>query len=413
MLTKDLIACRRLRRKLCPDFVDTTDAELLALAGRLLDIMRNGNGRTQAELEEEMEPLQADGLATVRGRGLLKVLLDRCTFMAPAERPYAADRQQLFEKAAALLRQPWPDEAAYGAAVRAAADADGNPLAGAAGGIYADLPENNRLLACDLQSPRELLERYNLALVQALLLGAQSLRITLPPTDPAKLRRLFKYLRFFRLLCRVAGETAPGPVGESAISLEIDGPASILAQARSYGLQLAIFFPALCTLPRWQLEASVSWREQVQTLALDQGSGLVCPYHLFSAYTPDEVKLFRQQMETGAGEWELLDGGEILRGANGELIIPDFTFRHPDGAIRHLELFHRYHARALLPRLRWLAETGSPPPLLLGIDRLLLRDPDIEACLANAPAELNRRLFLFRNYPTRDKTLKCLSESLS
>lgn len=68
-------------------------------------------------------------------------------------------------------------------------------------GIYADLPENERLTGIKKIFPSELLERYNTSLVQSLLLFSSELEAEIVEEDPAELRRLFKYLKFFRLLC--------------------------------------------------------------------------------------------------------------------------------------------------------------------------------------------------------------------
>ncbi len=409
MLTRDLILCRSRGNKLFPSFVNPDEQELLSLAEQLLAVFRQGQGQTQGDLGDILSQLLAEFTPLTLGKGLRKILEDRCEFSAPAEVDYPAERQTVLTVSARLWQErSWVNLQDFQVALRQAVGPD-NHLLGKTS-LYADLPDNDTLLTFKDMSARQLLERYNVGLVQALLLNAKSLQLSLASPEPAKLRRLCKYLRFFRLLCRIQADS-PGAgrrqAKSSGLRLLIDGPGSIFQNSRSYGLQLASFFPAICTLENWQLTAEVSWRNNPQLLVLDQSSGLVCHYRNYGAYIPEEIKLFERHFAETVPDWKIIEYTQYLRGEENEIIFPDCSFENAEGKIVHLELFHRWHRHCLTRRLQWLEKHPSAP-ILLGVDRALQRgDPEIEQQLQNSQW-FAQHGFLFRDYPTVKKTLKGL-----
>ena len=71
--------------------------------------------------------------------------------------------------------------------------------------LYGDLPDSDILLKFKNLRPVDLLHRYNLAQAQYHMLFADSLILTLKKVESAELRKIFKYLKFFRLLARIEG----------------------------------------------------------------------------------------------------------------------------------------------------------------------------------------------------------------
>lgn len=420
MLTKDLLRARVSRGLARPSFVRPDDTAWLELAEELLLLYRGDPPPTRGELDEAAGPL-VNGARDVRlAKGLEKLLRDRCEFAVPREQDYPALRRQLFAASTAGLR-----EAAglsveeYTAKVRTLAACPPEFLAE---DIYLDLPENERLQGFRELSARELLERYNVGLVQGLLLGADALELHVAAADSAHLRRLCKYLKFFRLLATIEREepapargrkAAPAPTAPDsepqALRARIDGPASILDSSRKYGLQLASFFPAVCALERWSLVADVEWRGGKVRLELDQKTGLVSHYRNFGAYLPEEIKVFHRVFAESTREWNIVGETPFLDGGGQELLFPDLSFRGPGGEIVHLELFHRWHAGPLPRRLDWLA-AHPQMPLALGIDRAVQANPAIAARLESDPL-FARRTFLFRDFPTPTAVRKCLENT--
>ena len=408
MLTKDLILCKIANGRLKPQFVATNDVELLDLAERFLAAYDPTNSPVREEIEE-LTAQAAQGYRTPKlAQGIMKIVDDQAVFSSPQDMDYAAARYDLFQKAAEIIRaNPGQTEEQYHQRL-AQATAD-NPLANRES-IYEDLPENDRLVKLSFITPQQVLERYNCGLVQGLLLHAGSIQLTVHDTDPAKLRRLFKYLKFFRLLARITTDNTAAETPDK-LSIVIDGPASIFDQSKRYGFQLACFFPAVCALDHWSMRAEIEWKASKRFLVLDESSGLVCHYHNFTAYAPEEIKLFHSYFKESVKDWTIVGNAPFIRGDGNDVAFPDFSFQHVNGTIVHLELFHRWHATQVIQRLDWLARNPSAP-LIIGIDRFLLKDDKIQFRL-DADDALKSRIFLFSDYPTVDKTLRCLNAFLA
>ena len=225
---------------------------------------------------------------------------------------------------------------------------------------------------------------------------------TVACADAPRLRRIFKYMRFFDLLATVRAADGPSP----ALEMVIDGPASILEHSRQYGLKLASFFPVLCTADAWSIRAEVTWKEKPALLKLDQASQLVCPYHNYAAYVPDEVKLFQTHFGEEAPEWRMVADDPVVKGEGREVIVPDFTFRRGTGQPVHLELFNRWHSNGLKERLDWL---GKHPRvrMILGVDLTLAKKPAVAEVL-EASAWFAKYGFTYRDYPTCGKVRRAL-----
>jgi len=406
VLTKDLLRFRIIKGTVKPQFVDTDNAMLLQLAEELLTIYRQP-GVSRGEIADVVEP----ALNCIRDRklacGLEKLLQDRAKFGHAEDVDFAEHRSRLFADSANLLgRAAGMSFEAYREQVLAdAGDID----------IYQDLPENERLVRFRDLQPQQLLERYNCAQVQSLLLQAQSLTLTIDEPEAANLRRLMKYLKFFRLLATIHRDDTKRKkkaTDESRLRIVIDGPASVLGNTGKYGLQLASFFPAVCSLSKWRLETTVSVRNgQEVRLVADQKLGLVSAYRNFSAYVPEEIGMFHRHFRETVGDWTIVGETPFIDSGDQELVFPDFSFENVDGGRVHLELFHRWHGTQLLQRLVFGA-ANPDLPLIIGVDRSLLSKPEIEGALeGNSWFAANG--FLFRDYPTVNKVRKCLENRLA
>jgi len=412
VLTKDLIRCRVSGNRVSPQFVPVDRPDLLELAEELLAVYRADPPPTRGEIAEAVNPLITAFRDAKFARGLDKLLTDRCEFSHASDRDFPSLRRQLFEISACLLKAGPDDD--YGAYRQQVLDGHADLAAAVEEGIYADLPENERLIRFRDLYPRQLLERYNVALVQSLLLRADRLEVTVASPAPAKMRKLMKYLKFFRLLTRIhrvgeKGRKKPGGV-DDAVMLTVDGPGSMFSHAKKYGLQLASFFPAVCDLENWRLDADVEWRGAGRELRLDQRSGLVSHYRNFSAHVPEEIRMFHQHFTKTVADWHIVGHTPFIDAGQQELVFPDLSFEHDSGRTVHLELFHRWHASQLLARLA-MAEGGKIPALIVGVDRSLERAPETASALERSEWFATHG-FLFRDYPPVSKVRKLLDALL-
>ena len=401
MLTKELIRVRRQKGRVLPQFLSPKDAAALDSASQLLLLYRACAGRSRGELEEEAAMICNAAPAPLVARGFDRILLQRTTFRKDASKELEELRSRCFAAAARLHREGRPATEEELRAAVLATDPDLQEFL--QGDLYRDLPENEVAESLDDISEEHLLQRYNISLVQGLLLSAGRLQIEIMEPEPAQLRRLFKYLRFFRLMALVTA----GPKGADAghLLLEVDGPASLFDSAQKYGVQLASFFPALVDLHSWRLRAEITHAKKPGALLIDERDGLVGFYRHFGAHVPEEIKVFHASFKERSKTWEITSGSH-LQMHDGEIIFPDLSFAF-EGKIRHLELFHRWHAQPLLRRLEQLSrepETG----LLIGVERTLLKDPSVAAALA-AHSSYHQAGFEFRDFPGVPTVLNLLN----
>jgi predicted nuclease of restriction endonuclease-like RecB superfamily len=376
VLTTPLIRVRVSRTHVRPQLVDPADDDLLARAQEVLDVFREGleQHARRAEVDEGVNDVIGDERDAKLVRGLAKIVLDRCTFGVQAPFDPREVRAQLFAVARevgplALAPDPLdrPTAQTVLQAVAAALDTTPEVLDAC---MYADLEEEQRFEACELplDAPSALLDRYNVALCQAVLLRATSVRIALEGPTPARARQLLRYVKFHRLIHVARREGA-------TLVLELDGPASVLKQSTRYGMQLALLLPALALQEcGWSLEAQVLWgpRKARRTLELTRAAGLCSHYADRGAYTPREHTHFQQRFGDDQDGWSLSTRTRPIDLGGQAVILPDFALRK-DGQTVYLEILGFWRKDDLARRLELLERYG-PGNLVLAISKRLRVD---------------------------------------
>ena len=458
MLTKDLLSTRIAGKNIVLLFADSSNAKLLDMAQRLICIFENGKGSTAEELEELCNA-EIQGFKDLKlARGILKVVRDRAEFSSSGKNGFPEMRKILFEKNFQLLRSGslpespaevrakviaalkmesekkerketiLPEETAYVRQNSASVFSDSGETPGKKevvnlyepenevdpvslfeeSPVYADLPEKDLLTGFKQTFPKEALDRYNIALVQTLILLAGKLECTVYMTEERqRLRRLFKYLKFFRLLFQTRLEK------DGRIRLTVDGPASLFENSAKYGFQLACFFPALCQLRRWEMCCEIPWKGQtVKKFSLDQEAGLESGFSHFSAYLPEEIRMFPKLFAAGQPDWTMEEFPDFLCPEGQILVFPDFVFHHVGtGRDFPMELFHRWHAGALEERLK-LCERHPEMNLLIGVDRSLLKKDGILKRKLEENPWFQKHGFFFRDFPGAANVSDLLNKQL-
>ncbi len=369
MLTGELIRVKAQKGELVPSFVDPASERLLERAEELLTLFREGVGRRRAELDEEVDAIVGDGTDHKLTKGLVKVLTDRSEFDVSAPLPPAEIRAAVFRAAArtgplsALAVEGGRPTAAD--IYKAVGEALGVDPAALEGALYADHADQQVLTAVDVPSARWLLDRYNVALVQAVLLKASELRITLHSPEPARARQLLRAVKFHQLIFDVR----PLPDG---YELVLDGPASLFSQTTRYGVALAKFFPALLLQPGdWTATAVVDWRGK-KTMKLTPASKLRSHYRDVGAYETRESEWFEERFRALDSGWTL--DREVLplhQGGEG-VVVPDFRLRK-DGRTAYLEILGFWRKGSIQRRLALLSRHG-PTNLVVAVSKRLAGD---------------------------------------
>jgi predicted nuclease of restriction endonuclease-like RecB superfamily len=386
MLTKDLLRFQIRGARVHPFLVNPHDTRALAIADAMISVLRESRDLTVGEATEALEGFEHEHpLAPA----FQKLLLD-LTEIAEDDGSIGDRRRQWIETARAI-RQRDPAQS-HGEFQERIAQSLGMPFTDIQSSLYADLPEARPLTDFTAPTPESLLHRYNCATIQGLLLRARSVRLTINNAPLASRRRFFRLLKFHRLLCEVHHSS------ERSLDLSLSGPLSIFQQAQAYGLRLAIFFPHVLHLPEWSLSAEVHVRDRDASLALDHACGIQSHYAHHLPYIPEEFSHFLDSFNRLDLPWKAREGGELLSLGRESYCLPDFTLEHPSGRAFSVELFHRWHASALLGRLQIL-EKNSFPNLLVGISTHLSRDPKVQPQLANS-RWFTENGFEFRDFPT-------------
>ena len=403
MLTRELLLSTKRNGRVRPRFVRADDAGLLELAGTLVAEAEAHVGLSRDALEDALATHAGAFARPPVARGLVKLVLDRCEFEAAAE-GVTERRLAVFRAAAGVLRglpsgaSVAEYEGALASALGGSELPSGGPhpvplpageglLARVRDSLYSDLPSNLPLRSFESLPPRALLERYNLALAQGLLLEARRVTLRVRAPELLRVRKVLRWLRFCRLVAEVRRE------GEDW-TLEVEGPGAVLELSRRYGLQLASFLSAVPVLERWTLSARLHPRRGGEaTLELSDADGLVSPLGPSLGHVPEEVAALTASFD--AAGWQV-DDVPVPRpvGATG-VCVPDLVLTRREGrASFALELFHAWHAGPLLRRLEELRQR-SDPGLVLGVERALVRaHPEVAA----HPA-----VFLFHQFPSPRK----------
>ena len=393
MLKKEHLLYRISSPNIKPKLVDPASPFLLDLASGLLDLYAEAGSTAMTRQEvEEMSAHFIRGSVDIKvASGLNKLLLDRCEFTAPEQTDYPAMRKEAFLKSAAMLKNP-----AFSMG-KIAATAPGTDL-------YGDLPSGEKLTVFKPFSATELLHRYNLAQAQGLLFYAKSLVITLKEPDTAKLRKFFKAVKFFRLLAKFT------VIKKGIIQVDISGPYSLFEATGKYALNSANLLPAIVNLSDWKLSAELKFKERLLNLNLSSKNGFVSHYRDLSGYIPPEILLYHRSFNAKQDQWQIVGEAPFIDAGEQEIIFPDLSFvSTADGRIFHVELFHRWHASQLARRIKLLARHPELP-LILGIERSLVKDDEaFDALFADAP-QLKERCWHFRDFPGVTSTVNTLNK---
>jgi len=390
MLTKDLLKYTTRGDKVHPKYLNPTDAALVALARELEDIFQLQVGSKQRDLDDRLKQHPKAGDAVFQG--LCKLLEDRCEF-GDLEDTIEEQRWQWMEKARQLRLAGFEHFSAFQQVLAAEI---GQPFADIEARLFADLPEFRELTRFQAYGAERLVHRYNLAQVQGLLLRASKVTITVRDADLLSRRRLLQKLRFCRLLAEFQEQR------EHELQIEISGPLDIFEQSQSYGLRLCQFFPYVLLFQDWSLEAELRLGEKHLQLQLDGKKPIRSHYQSFTGYIPEEfqefIRVFNALPSADRSDWVVEEGRACLNLGQESYCMPDLTFKHPSGGERHIELFHRWHARDLRRRLDSLRAKDAES-LVFGVAQELKKDTELESWLAGKQQK-GVSVFTFRQFPT-------------
>lgn len=370
MLTADLVRARAYKGAMRPQFLDPTELTVADDALWLCQLADEALKRrwTRGEIDETIAAEAQIRPDHKQLNGLAKILFDRGRFDVECPIPPKELREKVFLLAAqrgplAIAPDPFERPTADQVLAEVASEL-GLSIEAVREGLYADRKAEQRLLELKAFTPESLVQRYNVGLIQALLLRASAIELTLENPPAARVRQLLRYVKFHELMHRA---TRKG----KTLTLLIDGPESVLKQSSRYGLKLATFFPALLLNERWTLRAELVWKDKPRTLSLDDSSGLVTHYVDRGGYTPRVATWFADRFAEIETDWVLSDGKKPLT-VGGHVVMPDFTLTRGSDEV-HLEILGYWRRDYLERRLEAFATEG-PGSLILAVSKKLVAD---------------------------------------
>jgi predicted nuclease of restriction endonuclease-like RecB superfamily len=376
MLTGNLVRVKTTSKgRIMPLYLRRDDPHWLEVAESLLLIFREGVNMTRGEIESEIDELVGEGLATLAHRGLAKVLEDRAEFEVVADVPPETIREKVFSAAAEHRRSlrsadghraPFRRDQVLGAV---ASELQIEPEQVAAS-MFADLKDENRMIRFEDLDAQRLIDRYNVALAQAVLLRSVLVTAEVRHERPARYRQIFRQLKFHRLLYRVEGSMAEG------YTLQIDGPLSLFSATNKYGLQMALFLPTLLLCDDFRLVAELRWgpKRELRTFHLESKDGLISHQADTGTYVPAELAAFLERFRQVAPAWDVSETTEVIELGREGVWVPDYRFVHKATGTDVLVEVVGFWKRSSLDRLLRLLPKYGPPRYLLAISERLKVD---------------------------------------
>jgi uncharacterized protein len=339
----------------------------LPWAERVLETLSAHRGRTRGELDEAFLSLEGDSPDYRVVRGLAHLALAEATL--EVQSPVAPEN--LRREAFALAAQTGYGEREAGAVLGELAhkyDLEAEALREV---LYADLPEREVLTALPDLTPAALLERYELAQAQGLLYYATELIIQAHRNTSGEYKKLFRFFKFYGLMYAVEGDLDIG------YRIHVDGPASLFAQTRRYGVRMAAFLPALLHVTKWELEARLYLKGQEARYTLTSEAKLVSHYSRPPEFDSLLEEAFFKRWARLETPWTLEREVEIID-LKGTVFLPDFALRHSDGRIVYVEIVGFWHPDYLKRKLEKVRRAGLPNLILAVSQRLKVGEGELE-----------------------------------
>ena len=368
MLTSDLLRYQIHDDTIQVVYVDPVCERYCTIASDLIEIYTMHLGKAKGELAQALANYEVDGTDYHVIRGLARLLEDLSEFTIQSPIEPEVLREKIF--ACSKVQHPIVTQAnllhrrTHSTALAKLADNLGISTDDLLRSMYADLEENRILTTLEPPTPLWLLNRYNVALAQAMLYRASEMTIRIYPNTPTKYQLVFKFIKFFKLMHAISGGHADG------YRLVLNGPASMFRLSQKYGIRMALFLPALLHCDRWWMDATIIMRgNNPYRFELTDELGLQSHYRSPDEYDSELERSFANQFESIPTEWRLERETDLID-LKETVMIPDFSFSHPDGRRALMEIVGFWTPEYLRRKLWKLKRAGKRNLIVAVSDRL-------------------------------------------
>ncbi|RLG70603.1 MAG: hypothetical protein DRO11_05930 [Methanobacteriota archaeon] len=371
MLPTQLLATKTTKNTIQPKYANPNGEDVL-LANELIKIYCSSIGDKKKKILEKVDEVEAftekQKYKLVRGLNLL--LERRCKFKTgtPGNLDPKTIRKTVFEEAF-KMGKPVVTKDDREKVLRCAAKKLFVTTGELEASMWADLEEEQTLVAFNPIGADELLREYNLSLTQTLLFHATNLEIFLSGNYQEVFRKIKQLGLIYTLEENLGG-----------VFFVVDGPASVLRLTERYGVAFAKLLPVFTRAKDWWIKALVlkrqPWNNQNRETKIYR-------FHLDSSkaakFFPKNIKTldekfdsmveerFYKEFSSLASGWKIKREKTVLR-AGRNIFIPDFTLEK-DGMHLHVEIVGFWTEKYLRNKLEKLRLVGED--VLLLVDRKL------------------------------------------
>ncbi len=355
-------------------------SEWLKIATTLIDLFKDAVEGTQGELNQALQILEGEETDYRTKRGLAHILRSSfSTFEIVSPLDPQELRQKVFARSAQSAQSPDAAERHLENLALELTQTLERPVEPVhiRQGLYADLQENRILTAFNAPTPEALLHRYNLSQVQGIFYRASHVVLNVHRNDPGEYKLMFRYLKLFRLMTYIEGEADQG------FTVTIDGPASLFKPSTRYGLDIAKLLPAILHVTRWELTATLQWKDTYTRQTSPKRYTPADTCDLVSHYPPG--KPFDSMVEAAFAdrwgklktEWKLEREVDLIP-IPGSVMIPDFRLVHPDGRTYLLEIVGYWRPEYLRKKFSQVRQSGCDNLILAVSNRLNLEKAGVK-----------------------------------
>lgn len=352
MLTSDLAVSFRRGDKIFPFLIKTDNAGYLRDAANLSEIFEAFTGETRGALERELEEFIGTGTDYKIMRGLIKLLTDRCEFETNAPAEPVEIRQKVFLEAR-KSHPVFPDSEAKIKVLETVAEEFQSDKNAIITNLYADLPAQQHLISFDPITPEDLLDLYNLAQAQALLYRSLEMKIRVAPSDLNNYRAIFGWIKHFGLIHSVIGNSANG------YEITLTGAASLFHRSQKYGIQMAVFLPALLLCKNWKFRAEIAQKKGKNLFFELSGEQTEIVSNRFdeTPYQNPDIQKLQKNWEKFSTDWQLTQNREVID-LGKTAFVPDLVLISPKKEKIYLDILGFWTPKSLQKRLEEFASAN-------------------------------------------------------
>ncbi|HON44263.1 MAG TPA: DUF790 family protein, partial [Planctomycetota bacterium] len=336
-----------------------SNTNILNIATTLIQTYKEYIGKSREELQDTLKELLGESKELIIYRGFSHLLESYCTFVTETNLDPSEIRQIVFKLSSEMHKQGTFVKQTVLQQVAMQYNTTPEKIEKA---LFQDLKQNEILESFEEPTPQQLIKKYNTSLAQGILYKALSLEIDIKEKNQNRYRQLFRSIKFFRLLPTITED------GDNGYHIHLDGPMTLFQSSTKYGLQLALFLPALLLCDNWSLTAPLQWKQNKQAeFKLSSKEKLYSHYADQGMYQPPEILVFQERFQSLQSEWVIQSEPNILT-VHGQVIIPDYMFVHFDkNMIVYLEIFGYWRNIDLDKRLQQLST--MPYNFLLAVSK--------------------------------------------